>query len=269
MKKQLLIAAAFTVICPFAGNVQAQQSGLMDDVHGTIGLRLWRTEWTSWFGSNQSYLAAGDETAVIPVASIRYKEFLVSGSYMAKTDFSFTPAYTPERKEYDINFGYFLLPSLAATVGYKHMHYDSPDGYDWTTKGWTVGLSGSAPLAPYMSIYGNLAYGRPKIQDNSLTFTGQRARYLLTEFGLAFPLGHFSPSMSGFLVTAGYRYQKVGADPNAAGGVGTRELFEYTQGPVLGLSYSMYDPGGGRKARRLTASPPCGSGGRDTCRSRP
>jgi hypothetical protein len=174
------------------------------------------------------------------LASLRYKEFLVSGSYMTETDFRFDPTYAPKRKEYDINLGYFLLPSLAATVGYKHVNYETTDVYDWTTKGWTVGMSGSAPLAPWMSLYGNLAYGRPKINDNSGVFTGQRAKYLLTEFGLAFPLGQVSPSLTGFLVTAGYRYQRIGAQPNSGiSGVGTRELFEYTQGAVLGFSYSM------------------------------
>jgi len=237
-KKQILVAAAFTVLCPLAGNVQAQQAdSFMGDVHGTIGLRLWRTEWTSWFGANQ-YITSDTETAVIPVASLRYKDFLVSGSYLVETDFNFPGEdYHPKRKEYDVNFGYFLLPSLAATVGYKHMQY--ADVYEWRTKGWTVGLSGSAPLAPYVSLYGNLAYGRPKINDNAGVFTGQRAKYLLTEFGLAFPLGQMSPSMNGFLLTAGYRYQRVGANPNLNAGAGDKELFEYTQGAVICFSYSM------------------------------
>jgi|SRR5688572_21099845 len=239
MKKQLLMAAAFTVLCPLAGTAQAQQSdNWMDDVHGTVGLRLWRTEWQSWF-TNDRYVKAETETAVIPLLSLRWREFLVSGSYMTSTDFTFDPTYAPERKEYDINVGYFILPSLAATVGYKRLEYGTSD-YDWETKGWTVGLSGSAPLAPWMSLYGNMAYGRPKIQDNSGVFNGQKAKYLLTEFGLAFPLGQVTPSMQGFLFTAGYRYQRIGAQPaSGIAGVGERELFEYTQGPVLGFSYSM------------------------------
>ena len=239
MKKPFLIAAALAFLCPLAGNAQAQSDGWMGDVHGTVGLRLWRTEWTSWF-TDDRYLKADTELAVIPLVSLRYKEFLVSGSYMTSTDFKFSSDYTPERREYDINFGYFILPSLAATVGYKNVSYDSPDGYDWEAKGWTIGLSGSAPVAPWMSLYGNLAYGRPKVSDNSGVFNSSRGRYLLTEFGLAFPLGQVEPSLRGFLVTAGYRYQRIGADPAPGlAGVGSRELFEYTQGPVLGFSYSM------------------------------
>ena len=60
MKKQLLIAAAFTVLCPLAGNVQAQTDATwldMGNLHGTIGLRLWRTEWQSWF-TNDRYVKA-------------------------------------------------------------------------------------------------------------------------------------------------------------------------------------------------------------------
>jgi len=30
-------------------DLQRQADSFMGDVHGTIGLRLWRTEWTSWF----------------------------------------------------------------------------------------------------------------------------------------------------------------------------------------------------------------------------
>src|SRR5687768_12196303 len=130
MKKQLLMAAALTVLCPFAGTVQAQQSdSWMGDIHGTIGLRVWRTDWQSWFGGDR-YVEAETETSLIPLLSLRYQEFLVSGSYLTSTDFTFSPTYKPERKEYDINFGYFLLPSLAATVGYKHMEYkDATSGY--------------------------------------------------------------------------------------------------------------------------------------------
>ncbi len=243
MKKPLVIVAALAALSPLASNAQAQSTDStwmdMGDLHGTIGVRLWRTEWTSWF-SDDRYIKADAETAVIPVVSLRYKQFLLSGSYMTKTDFTFDPTYIPERKEYDVNFGYFILPSLAATVGYKHMEYLPGDGYNWTTKGWTVGLSGSAPLAPWMSLYGNVAYGRPKINDNGFAFSGQKAKYLLTEFGLAFPLGQVSPSMNGFLATLGYRYQRVGAQPNTnVPGLSGRELFEYTQGTVLGFSYSM------------------------------
>jgi hypothetical protein len=214
----------------------------MSEIHGTIGVRMWRVDWQSWFfPANPTYHNADLETAVIPVGSLRYKDFLVSGSYLLSKDFQFNPAPdypTTERREYDVNLGYFVVPGLAVSLGWKDVKYDTSDGgYTWHLKGPTLGLSGSAPLAPWSSLYGSLAYGRPKLKDNAV-FNDVRANYLLTELGLAFPLGHFSDSLHGFVVTAGYRYQRIGAKSNVAGAT-SDELFENTQGAVLGISYSM------------------------------
>ena len=243
MRKHLAVAATLAILSPVA-NAQSPDSGsgMFDfkDLHGTVGVRFWRTDWSTWFGvTRPQYVNADLETTVTPVASVRYKDFLVSGSYLLRKDFKFPfPNYPPtERREYDLNVGYFLLPGLAASIGYKNVKYDTVDSsYIWNAKGVTVGLSGSAPLGPWTSLYGNLAYGRPKLQDNAI-FNSVRAKYLLTELGLAFPLGQLSESMSGVVVTTGYRYQRIGAVPNVAGVFGG-ELFEYTQGAVIGITYS-------------------------------
>src|SRR5262249_59134635 len=123
---------------------------------------------------------------------------------------------------------------LVASVGWKGIDYHSPV-YKWSAKGPTVGMSGSAPLAPQVSLYGNVAYGWPKMQDYGVAFSNARGRYLLTEFGLAFPLGQFHEAMGRTVLTAGYRYQRVSAFPNAADYPHV-ELYEYTQGPVAGVS---------------------------------
>jgi hypothetical protein len=241
MKPIAFLIATVAALSSADAGAQASGGFLPDDVRATIGVRMWRTDWSSWFGDGSTYLHAGLQTSVIPVASIRYKDFLVSGSVLIKEKFVFPPesgSFPADRKEYDVNVGYFILPGLAATVGYKEVSYDA-GGYEWKAKGLTLGVSGSAPLAPWTSLYGNIAYGRPKLRDTQFAFDGARGKYLLTEFGLAFPLGAVSPSMQGFVVTAGYRYQRIGAFPNGpATGFPPRELFETTQGPVLGISYS-------------------------------
>jgi len=239
MKKHLA-AATIAALSPLAA---AAQDFNWSDMHATVGARLWRVEWTSWFGAVGSppiYLTADLETAVIPVASIRWKDFLLSGSYMLAKDFQFPISNYPltERKEYDVNLGYFVLPGLALSLGYKNVKYDTNDGtYRWDMKGATVGASGSAPMSPFLSLYGTFAYGRPKLKDNAV-FNDVRAKYLLTELGLAWPLGHWSPSMNGMVITTGYRYQRIGAHSNVTGITGT-ELNETAQGYLLGFSYSM------------------------------
>jgi hypothetical protein len=130
-------------------------------------------------------------------------------------------------------------------VGWKGLEYkDDPfpasGGYKWTAKGPTVGISGNAPIAPWVSGYGNVAYGWPKVEDQNVAFSGERGRYLLTELGLAFPLGHWENMLGGGVVTAGYRYQRVTAYANGAGAgrlVGA-QLYEITQGPVVGFSWT-------------------------------
>lgn len=249
MRKNLFIAAAIAALSPLASHAQqSQETNWLDmgEVHGTVGLRLMGMDWTSWFTTNGTpvaveYLKADKEVTVTPVVSLRYQNFLVSASYMLNHDFNYPiPNYPQtERKEYDINLGYFILPGLAASVGYKNIKYDTSDGqYRWEAKGPTLGLSGSAPLAAYTSLYGNFAYGWPKLNDN-FAFNDKKGKYLLSEVGLAFPLGALTPSMNGFVATLGYRYQRVGAVANGNASVAGRELYETSQGAVLGFSYSM------------------------------
>jgi len=239
MKKQLALfaLAAAAVLLPSAARAQLDP-GWMDwkEVHTTVGVRFWHTEWTTWYDTNV-YRPAPTENAIIPVASVRYKNFLLAGSYMVEHDFTFPDLATFSRKEYDVNFGYFLLPGLAVTVGYKHLEYSGgAAGYNWTTKGATVGLTGSAPISPHVSVYGNMAVGRPKLNDGG-AFNNVKGKYFLTELGLAFPLGAMSDSLGGLLVTAGYRYQRVGAVPSNPI-FEPVDNYEYTQGPVLGISYA-------------------------------
>jgi hypothetical protein len=244
MRKQILVVALAAALSPLATHAQAQSSDStwmpdMSEVHGTIGLRLWRTDWSTWYDVYE-YHHADQLTAVIPVASLRYKNFLVSGSYMIRKEFEFpsttegAPPIPVKRNEYDVNVGYFIYPGLAATVGWKNIDYDNR-GYHWRAKGLTVGLSGSAPLAPVVSLYGSAAYGWPKIDDGQTFFNDTRAKYLLTEVGLAFPLGQLNDALGRVVVTAGYRYQRVGAVPNFSG----VEVFEYAQGPVLAITIGL------------------------------
>jgi hypothetical protein len=241
MKTPALLLAAAAALLSLAAD--AQERFLPDDIRATIGVRAWRSDWTSWFDpAHGSYIGAEGATVVTPVASLRYHDFLLSGSYTIEKDFTFRgfnpgePSLAAPRKEYDVNVGYFILPSVAAVIGYKQIEYNV-GAYTWEAKGPTIGLSGSAPLVPWSSLYGNIAYGRLKMTDND-AFSGTRGKYLLTEFGLAFPLGHWDPSMSAFVLTAGYRYQKLGSYPNR-NNYPNRELFEYTQGPVVGISFSL------------------------------
>jgi hypothetical protein len=123
-----------------------------------VGLKIWLTEWNTWRtpnfaasgsgisatrGQNINTLTSTSDSEVSPVPSFtaRYKDFFLSGSYLATTDYQFSeqsqvydlrntntglivPAtlnykLTGSREEWDVTLGYQVLPYLAATVGYK------------------------------------------------------------------------------------------------------------------------------------------------------
>lgn len=213
----------------------------MKDVHATVGVRFWQTDWSTWGNvSKRNYSSADLRWSVIPVVSVSHRDWFASASYQAPGTFEFKETgfgFRLHRKEYDVNVGYFFVPGrLAATLGWKSVEYDAPNSnYKWTAKGPTIGLAGNAPIADWAVLYGNMGIGRPKLDDVT-HFVGKRGKYFLTEFGLAFPLGAHSNALSGAVVTAGYRYQRIAAYPSFST-LEHVELYEIAQGPVVGLAW--------------------------------
>lgn len=138
---KIAIAGCATVLLGYATGALAQQAAATSAASGpdlsiTLGLKL---HWnristnapglvltTSGVAPVSDELRTGAETSIIPIVSARYRDFFASASYLGKTDYSATqPAtglpYNFEREEYDLNFGYYILPGLAVTVGYKNV----------------------------------------------------------------------------------------------------------------------------------------------------
>ena len=248
----------------------------MENTSFTIGLKTWVTNWNTWFTQNTANdignfantavikdvfnRKADSEATFIPQLTVRNGPWLISGSALAKKDFTFflnsrngnqLAEVTLERREYDINFGYSLAAGAIVTLGWKDLRYENSGGFKYTAKGPTIGIAGSAPLAAGVSMYGNIGYGRPKITDNSGEVEKTRGSYILTEVGLAYPLGQMNESLKTAVVTAGYRYQRlssgnvtartVAVNNGQVGAViGERgvELVDVTEGFTLGASFT-------------------------------
>lgn len=271
MAGALLVAG----LTPGVGFAQMQ----MENTSFTIGLKTWVTSWNTWFTqnsvndignfANQAIIKdvfnrkADTEATFIPQLTVRNGPWLISGSALAKKDFTFFLSnrvgnqlgeVTLERKEYDLNVGYALAAGAILTVGYKDLRYENSSGFRYTAKGPTIGVSGSAPLAAGLSMYGNIGYGRPKVTDNGGDVEKRRGSYVLTEIGLAYPLAQMNESLKTAVVTAGYRYQRlssgnvttrtvavvngqVGNPPVVLGERGV-ELVDVTEGFTLGASFT-------------------------------
>lgn len=217
----LLIAAVAAL--PLGSAVAAD-----DGFSATIGLKAWNNNMNKWapgiaVGTDSLIPIIGNfessnETAWIPSGSVRYKNFMVGGSYFAKQTYDFAGDQI-DRKEYDVIAGYYVLPTLAIIAGYKQVDQKlllaGLDTQDWKYKGPIVGLSGSAPLTGGFSLYGTAAVGALKFKPTgSLTSQGivvnADADYRLGEVGVAyaFDLGR-QTGPKALIGTLGYRYQSI------------------------------------------------------------
>jgi hypothetical protein len=223
-----------------------------------LGAKLWPNEWTSWDPVSTGHntirvvesIASNTHLAVIPQASVRYGNWLAAASYFANTDYSLggrvdpatgtLSALTAARKEIDGNVGYYVLPGMALTLGYKQIEQNfGSNRYKWT--GPTAGVAASAPLQGRLALYGTFAYGRLKLNASTPDDAGNdrfNADYLLGELGLSYnvstPLQHLA-----FSLTAGYRAQIVSTRrfdvSTGFGGYVPVDLHDVTYGPSVSL----------------------------------
>ena len=236
----------------------------------SAGVKLWPNNWDSWVTSRtgtgvalgtlryQTVQAVGSGTKVsaIPFASARYQDFFGSVSVMTRTRYTLLDTSTPggfevsaSREEVDVNTGWFVIPGLALTAGYKRLtQVYGPDSYRW--RGPIVGVSGSAPLSGGWALYGSAGVGFlkadfPAVQADASGKTRFDAAYRLGEFGLAYGIAPDTPLIRSIVGTLGYRVQNVATkgyglavtDPQGAYTQNSvANLKDTTQGMVLGLN---------------------------------
>jgi hypothetical protein len=242
-----------------------------EELQFTVGAKIWANEWTSWTPVQTSSapidviqsISSNTHVAVIPQVNVFYGRWLAAASYFVGTDYSLGGDINPvvpgqlsaliaTRKEADANVGYYLLPGLALTLGYKQIqqnfvHVANPEFYKWT--GPTIGVLASAPLqgGPF-AMYGTFAYGRlglhasePDLTDPTLKQFARHyfnADYFLTELGVSY--GWQTPMKGVALsVTCGYRVQVVSTRKfnleTGFGGFQPVDLHDLTQGPAFSV----------------------------------
>jgi hypothetical protein len=227
-------------------------------------------------GNVQAIRSKKQEVLLIPTLSARYDKFFATASYSPSHSFrmetpreniteyalrsgqgalaSYSPTFrydiTIKREEQDVNFGYALLPSASASVGYKKIKYNgtynsarieaggTSYAQDWGTKinylyqGPTVGFAATAPLGNGISLYGNLAMGvgfKLKIDDRSSS-----ADYNAHEVGLSYVLPVKAWPMKSLLTTLGYRGQSLTSKSSNIYGDKVH-IAERTEGFTLGV----------------------------------
>lgn len=233
-----------------------QRYKIFDDLHLSIGARVWVNSWEKFTLSpdGQQVGVSKSDTALtpIPTASLRYKDFFVSGSYFVSSDYQWkTSAILPtgttpvdingRREEFDITAGYFLHRNVAFTAGYKDIEQKFSSNLlgsipNITYKGPFLGLMGSVPIGNGFGLYGNFAYGWLFGNAGGYAGVGNRdVEYILADGGLSYT---YQFNAAGALplyasLFAGYRFQLLDIE-----NIGPRHknASDYTRGFVTGLS---------------------------------
>jgi len=264
MQRKLIASwlACFAIATPFASAYGA------DDMTVSLGLRFWDNKWTSWDyyapavaggfvipGASENFTSSS-KAVPIPSVSVRYKDFLFSGSQFVNSSYGFVGSsgapFNSKRTETDLLAGYYVLPTLALTLGNKEIKQDFGIGGNFKYSGPVLGAAASAPLTGGYSLYGNLGYGflKAKLPAALMDALGRNsfdANYYLAEIGLAysFDIRSTIPSAKALTATVGYRNQvlatkdfRVGLSPTNRNLNRGTDLRDTTEGFSFGLSIS-------------------------------
>ena len=248
--------AVFALACT-AMPANAEESSQRSEWALTAGVKLWETTWESWIVVPTVFnrasrdvvetINSSTELAAIPQASVRYGNWLVSASGLISTGYTLKPSWggslAASRNEIDGNVGYYLLPGLALTAGYKQIEQKFGGTYKW--HGPTLGLSGTGPLGSGFSVYGSVGVG---YMDADLPFAdgggrdSLKANYYLGEAGIAYSIGSIGKLARSLNVTLGYRSQTLTtkgyglADTNTSPPVINRQdVHDTTQGATFSV----------------------------------
>jgi hypothetical protein len=222
----------------------------------TVGTKVWVNEWSSWstptIGGQPAVAPVDSSTKVslIPVVNLRFRDFYASFSTLLNSTYTLSGqaqnSIDASRKEFDANVGYYVLPGLGVSVGYKSLSqgFGAAD-YRWT--GPTIGATLTAPIQGGFAGYGALGGGffkmsLPAADPNSPVNGDLNAVYTVGEIGLAYgAAGIPTIAVTSTAFTLGYRFQAVRTKDykvRAATGTGVNgstDVSDVTQGPALGF----------------------------------
>jgi hypothetical protein len=222
----------------------------------TVGTKVWVNEWSSWYtptigGQSQVVpIDSSTKVSLIPVVSLRFRDFYASFSTLTNTSYTLSGqalnSIDASRKEFDANLGYYVLPGLGVSLGYKSLsQVFGGASYRWS--GPTIGATLTAPIQGGFAGYGSLGIGffkmsLPAADVNSSVNSRLDANYAIGEIGLAYgAAGIPTIAVTSTAVTLGYRFQDVRTKDykvRAATGAsvnGSTDLSDVTQGPALGF----------------------------------
>jgi hypothetical protein len=233
------------------------------NAHVFVGVRLWATQWDVPFAS---FTPTGEGTQVDIVRSLSNTKIVpmptvgvAAGKWLLAATLAPTTSYdcrcalgSVDRREFDINLGYEVLPRLYLSMGYKEAKQDKfvPDTpSEVKIKALLLGANASAPLTDTVTLYGNAAYGFARYRSEATDPEGRSdydGEYEIGEVGVSWRFGEMlGPTWRNTSVALGYRFQSfVAKDATVSAVIGTTgtttsatrgDFRSNTSGPVVTL----------------------------------
>jgi hypothetical protein len=249
----------------------------------SLGVKLWNASWLSYLPATYVATAPNGQivpadiinsvegsrrTSALPQLGVRYGKVFASASYgRFSSDFAVlnSPLATQTgtvvtsrtdrfvRRESDLTLGYFVLPQVAVTVGYKYATESrdvrAPSSapsrplLENRARGALVGVVGNFPVQGALSAYVQAGYGPARIKtrtvDNSIAPIDANGRYLIGEIGLSYPLLVNQYGVRAAAVAVGYRTQTVKTYSSGTIYHESRDLRDVRDGLVLSLNVAL------------------------------
>lgn len=270
MLGQISIARAQS---PGAGVPDASNSLAFDwqNAHVFVGVRLWFTQWDVPYVSvvpalnplNPQLQALQTVTTTsisntklipMPTVGVSAGKWLISATYAPSTSYDCRCVLgNVDRREFDVNLGYEVVPRLYVSVGYKEGRQSqlAPGAAsEVKIKGLLLGATASAPLTDTLALYGNAAYGFARFRSDLPDPDGRShldGGYQIGEVGLSWRVGQLLGSpLQNTSIALGYRFQSflvndtpsvvfAPSSPDTALAVQRRDVRSNTSGPVVTL----------------------------------
>ncbi len=165
-------------------------------------------------------VSSGAEVSFLPSISVRKGPLVLSASFQPETRYTIKPPETgaeahPKRREWDVGIGYSLLPNMVVSLGWKDIDVRTSLGggnsgpalpLSQKYSGPFFGLATSASIGGNWSLYGTIAYGRPRLEIGGEK-SGSSTDYVSTEFGLTYSLREIGAAFKNASMVVGYRSQ--------------------------------------------------------------
>jgi hypothetical protein len=279
--RKTVSTVSFALVLLACAPAQAQESPSTPQL--SLGLKLWNASWLSYLPAN--YVAAGPNgqvvpadvinsveggrrTSALPQLGVRYGKLFASASYGRFTsDFAVlnSPIATQAgtqvtsrtdhfvRRESDLTLGYFVLPQVALTVGYKYAiesrdvrapsSAPSQPLLENRARGALAGIVGNFPVQGELSAYVQAGYGPARISTrsagNSIAPIDAHGSYLISEIGLSYPLLINQYGVRAAAAAIGYRSQTVKTESYGIIYHENRRLRDVRDGLVLSLNVAL------------------------------